>query len=427
MTYSFPTLMKNVILPGLIALVVGAPELTAAPQIAETYEAAQAILQDDGYILFAYAEDWDTYSKEVCDVLMASPVVQQAAGNAVFMRVPIPDELTEERKKADAVRYGKLRVPDANNYPALLMLTKSGRHYATITGPYMMKADPEKVAAEISKALQSMRNQEELLTKAQSANGIEKAKLLGEAALIPGINPPDAPRKLIQQINKLDPRGETGYARKLVPPFDLSMEIFAIESQKDTSKPHGWETALKTAEKYLKDTVYTNEQRQALYAISIGILRRHVPTSAARIRKLARQMQKLDPDSDLGKSAGTVIREWGTGLTLAEGWTPGIIAEKKPVEVDDIPPFTKPGTYTFTLVRDRGNHNCNVAAISLYDGKKLIAEDRHEGFVGPNKSENTEYKLEVSTVPSSPHLFIQFNQKGSANNSWGHISLSSPQ
>ena len=418
--------MKNVILPGLIALVMGAPEITASPQIAETYEAAQAILQDDGYILFAYAEDWDTYSKGVCDVLMASPVVQQAAGNAVFMRVPIPDELTEERKKADEVRYGKLRIPNANNYPALLMLTKSGRHYATITGPYMLKADPEKVAAEISKAMQSMRNQEELLARAQSANGVEKAKLLGEAALIPGINPPDAPRKLIQQINKLDPRGETGYARKLVPPFDLSMEIFAIESQKDTSKPHGWETALKTAEKYLKDTVYTNEQRQALYAISIGILRRHAPTSAARIRKMARRMQKLDPDSDLGKSAKAVIREWGTGLTLAEGWSPQIIAEKEPVEVDEPPSFAKPGVYTFTLVRDRGNHNCNVAAISLYDGKKLIAEDRHEGFVGPNKSENTEYKLNVTSPPSKPHLFIQFNQKSTANNSWGHFSLTPP-
>lgn len=426
MTY-FPILMKNVILPGLIALVIGAPEITASPQIAETYEAAQAILQDDGYILFAYAEDWDTYSKGVCDVLMASPVVQQAAGNAVFMRVPIPDELTEERKKADEVRYGKLRIPNANNYPALLMLTKSGRHYATITGPYMLKADPEKVAAEISKTMQSMRNQEELLARAQSANGVEKAKLLGEAALIPGINPPDAPRKLIQQINKLDPRGETGYARKLVAPFDISVEISSVEWQKDKNKPHGWESALKKAEEYLKDPVYTNEQRQAICAVTIGIFHRHAAgKSAARIRELARRMQELDPDSDLGKSAKAVIREWGTGLTLAEGWSPQIITENEPVEVDEPPSFAKPGVYTFTLVRDRGNHNCNVAAISLYDGKKLIAEDRHNGFVGPNKSENTEYKLDVTSPPSEPHLFIQFDQKSTTNNSWGHFSLTPP-
>lgn len=108
---------------------------------------------------------------------------------------------------------------------------------------------------------------------------MEKARLLGEAASLPGINPPDTLRRVIEQIKKLDPKNETAYARKLITPYDLSNEIFSIETSKDADK--GWQAALAQAEIFLKDPVYSNEQKQALYAISIGILRRHVGARAA--------------------------------------------------------------------------------------------------------------------------------------------------
>lgn len=420
--------MKDLLFPAMIALATAVPAVVhAAPQIAETYEAAQPLLQDDGYILFAYAEDWDTYSKKVCDKLIASSAVQQAAGNAVFMRVPVPNILTDERKEADKARYGDLKIPDSNNYPALILLTKQGRHYATITGTYMTKARPKKVAGLIKEAMQAMHKQETLLEQANSAEGVEKARLLGEAALVPGINPPDASRKIINQIKKLDPKNETGYARKLIPPFDLSVEISTIEREKDTNKPHGWQEAINRVEEYLKDPVYTNEQRQALLAVYIGILNRNKGlAAAAKIRELAHEITKLGPDTDLGKTVPTILRDWGLGVTLSEGWTPETTSVKEPVEIESLPSFSKAGTYTFTLVRDGGNHNGIVSAISLYDGDKLIAEDRHEGFVGPTKNQNNVYKLEVTTPPANPHLFIQFNQKPKYYNSWGHIELTTP-
>ena len=89
-----------------------------AVQTAENYEAAKELVQDDGYLLFAYAEDWDTYSKRVCDRLMAAEAVKLAAGQAVFMRVPIPNVLTDERKAANKERFGPLQVADAPDYPA---------------------------------------------------------------------------------------------------------------------------------------------------------------------------------------------------------------------------------------------------------------------------------------------------------------------
>lgn len=79
---------------------------------------------------------------------------------------------------------------------------------------------------------------------------MEKARLLGEAASLPGINPPDTLRRVIEQIKKVDPKNETGYTRKLITPYDLSNEIFSIETSKDAGK--GWQATLAQAEVFLE-------------------------------------------------------------------------------------------------------------------------------------------------------------------------------
>ncbi len=155
--------MKNLSLSFLTSGFVIQVPATGAPVLTNSYEQAQAVLQNDGYILFAFAEDWDSNSVKVSRALMNSDKVKQAAGHAVFMEVPVPNVLTGKRKEVDKIRFGKLQVPDATDYPAILMLTKDGRHYATICGPIMRSSKSSEITKLISDAMEAMHKQEKLL------------------------------------------------------------------------------------------------------------------------------------------------------------------------------------------------------------------------------------------------------------------------
>ena len=409
--------MKNILLSCLAAVALTP---CMAVQQADNYEAAKDLVQEDGYILFAYAEDWDTYSKRVCEKLMAADEVVQAAGNAVFMRVPIPNYMTQERKEADKERFGPLQVPDAPNYPALLLLTKNGRHYSTITGPFMRKAQPKMVADMIRERLNGLKKQTELLERAKSAQGVEKARLLGEAAQIPDVSPTERIGNILNQIKKLDPNDESGYVHKLHDPWSFMGEVVGIEKSKDPGK--GWQAALKKVEEYLEDPGYTPEQQQVLHALAVGLLHRHGSVNDAEaLRRHARAVRALVPDNYLGKSGPIAEREWGLGFNLANGWSPGVVSQTKPVELEGPLPVGQPGTWAITFNYERGNNACVICAVSLYDGSTLVVEDRHNGSAGRVQTNNV-YKLQVTKPVKSPHLFIEFDQKGS-NNSFGRISI----
>lgn len=395
-----------------------------AVQTVLTFEDSKAFVQDDGYLLFAFAEDWDTFSKNVCKKLMAAEPVVKAAGNAVFIPVPIPNVMTDERKAADKERYGSLQVADAPDYPAILMLDKNGRHYSTITGPFMHKYSKKMavyVASMITDRMNAQKTQANLLAKAQNAKGVAKAKLIGEAAQLPNINPVDKLHKIINQIKQLDPKDESGFARRLRAPMDFVGEIVGIEKSKDPGK--GWQAALAQVKTYLKDPIYNNSQKQALHALAAGLLHRHGgPKDTAELRKHTRAIAELDANNFLGKSATLAEREWAVGFNLVDGWTPAVVAESDPIELEGPLPINNPGSYTVTFNYERGNHACAINAVSLYDGDQLVAEDRHTGSAG-RVSKNHVYKLQVQTPLANPHLFIEFAQNGNTN-TFGHIAIS---
>ena len=399
-----------------------------AVQQAETYEAAKDLVQEDGYIIFAYAEDWDTFSKKVCDKLMTAEPVIEAAGNAVFMRAPIPNFITEERRKEDKEKFGPLQVGDASSYPALLMLTKSGRLYSVINGSVMRKAAPKKVSRMIRERMDGMKRQEALLARAQEASGVAKAKLLGEACSIPNVSPYDKIGKVINEIKKLDPNNETGYARNLRDPFDFVGEIVGIERDKN----RGWEVALQQVETYLGDEKLSPAHQQALHALAVGLLHRHGGLkTAAELHRHTKAIQDLEakhyaenggPLSYLAKSAEYADRDWAPGFNLVEGWNPAVMqAADEPLELEGPLPIAKPGTYTISFYFDRGSDAAVIRSVSLYDGQTLVAEDQHDGMAGV-KLNNHVYTLKVDAALKDPHLFIKFDQKGK-NNSNGHITI----
>ena len=405
----------------LLSLVAAVAMLPCqAVQYADTYEAAKELVKDDGFIVFAYAEDWDKFSKHVCDKLMESEAVQKAAGEAVFMRAPIPNFMNEERKKADKERFGPMQVGDAPSYPAIIILNKEGKPASIISGAFMRKAQPKKVSKMISERLEGMKKRDALLAQAATAKGIEKAKLLGESTDIPDITPYDNIGRIAKEISNLDPEDKSGWSRRLKDPFSFVGEIVGIERD----KAKGWEQALDKVKEYLKDPVYTTKQKQALHALAIGLLRRHAGLKGqAEIIKHSKELEALDKKSYVGRSAQYAEREWATGFNLSEGWTPAIMqTSPDPVELEGPLPIKAPGTYTITFIYEKGSDAACISAVTLNDGDTKVAEDRHEGFAGKQKNTNTSYKLKVDAPLKNPHLYIEFNQKGK-NNSFGHISI----
>lgn len=61
---SIPEMEKLALTLLMTGLVVQVPAV-GAPVKANSFEAAQAVLQDDGYTLFAFAEDWDDNSVKI--------------------------------------------------------------------------------------------------------------------------------------------------------------------------------------------------------------------------------------------------------------------------------------------------------------------------------------------------------------------------
>ena len=396
-----------------------------AAHVAENYETAKSLVGEDGYVIFAYAKDWDKRSRQVCERLLADEKVQRAAGQAVLMRQPVPDLYSEKRHEVEKERFGELVIPDAPSYPALILLSPTGRHYATLSGEMMSRADSDEISSAIRDILGKLHLQENLLRQAQKLQGLECARTLGQAASIPGIKPQADWKELIERIKQCDPKDETGYARALIPPFELSLQIGDLERNPDA----GWKKALEKAQLMIDDPVYTIPQRQAIYAACIGILHRHAGVGGSqKLCDFAKKMQALDPDSYLGQTADSIVREWAVRFNLSEGWHPGIFStDHDPLRVDPPIPITEAGTYKVTLTYTRGRHAAHILAVSLYDGVKLVAEDRHDGSTGEVHRDNV-YTLTVKSPVRDPQLFIQFDQSHDSDpsgysDSYGKITI----
>lgn len=393
-----------------LALMLMLPPLQAVQQ-AETYEQATALVGEEGYILFAYADGWDAYSRRVCQTLMASPKVKEAARGAVFMAYPVPQAPDKEEQENLQKRFEKLKIPKADSYPALLLFDKNGRHYSTICGPFMQKARPAKVSSLLATRLEGLQKQNKLLEAAQKATGAEKARLLCQASVIPDIARPD---NLEKQLRAADPEDSTGALRRLtLNPWSFTERIRKMEP----------EEALQELEKALADEAYTDEQKQIFCANAIGVLHRHGgPQAAERLADYARRMRDFAPDSTLGKSYPIVTRQWISHLTYAEGWSPANLPkDNTPVEMKGPLPIGEAGTYSLLFQWESGRQGATILAVELYDGDKKIAEDLHRGFTGIKSNKNN-YDLKVTEPVREPRLFITFDMQGKTD-SYGRVII----
>lgn len=394
--------MKKSLITALLSLSM-VPCVQAA-KVVNNYDEAQSALTDDGYVLVVYPENWSKKGKEVGLKYLSSEAVLKAAGDAVIIPVPrhqvSDDEVKEFRKKL----LGKLPLPNVHSYPAFVLVDKNGQHYATVDGAFMRRGDDKKAAAELQKCITSKREQDKLLAEAaETKDPLLKARKLGRAAELPGIN---RPKDIQKKIKEVDPEDKSGYTRRLA--YQASAHAEGMVNKKDKTPLE----KIAELEAMLEDSAYTNEQKQGIAATCIGMMRRSGdPAQMKRIPLMAEKMRSYAPDTVQAKSASIAVRQWVRQLSLSDGWNPTVLPrDNKPTPLEGPIPIKDPGTYEVTFAYTGGSQALGIAAVELYDGAKKVCEDRHNGSTG-HKSSNNVYVLKVPTRVTLPRLVVTFNQK----------------
>lgn len=397
----------------LLSLALAMAPLTAAAyQKADNIDQAKTMVTEDGYAIVTYAHGWDKYSKKTAERMMADPSVSKELGNAVVMTLAVPNITSKEEHEANKKRFGNLDLSFPNVYPAIILYNKDGHRLADICIPYSERNNPSAIAEKIRKAMSAAARQRKLLEKAEAAKGEEQARLLGEAALVAGVN---KPRDIANRIKKADPEDKTGMHQ--LATLNLPHKAIATAGTKN------WEETLAEIKELMKNPHFTTEQQQQLCCICIGLLHRHGGLARkGEMKEMIAKLRSLDPNSMLGQSADGAERLWVSELNLIQGWSPSVLpSDATPIEVQGDIPIKGAGTYEVTFTYKRGTEALRVAAVELYDGKKKIAEDRHAGFMGL-KTNNNVYTLTVPAAVKKPRLYVIFNM-GQKLDSYGKITV----
>lgn len=400
-------------------LALGALLPAHSATVCKDYEEAAAGVTDDGYITFVYGPDWDKRSTALCRKLISNPALQAAAGDARLILTPIYQDPNEGQKAMQEKAWGKLALPhphSAETYPALHFYSKDGRLAGFVRGRVMARGTVEEITAAVAERMANVREQYALLQKAESATGVEKAKLIGQACCVPETERPD---KVLDTLKALDPKDESGYIRR------LSLGGGSEFGNANRNLP--LEEGLAQMDKNLKDSAYTDEQKQIFCALAIGLIHRQgTKADNARMTAYAKKMKELAPNTVLGRSADIVVNVWQKGLTLDGGWnkdsfpdTPG-----EPVELLGKLPIKKAGTYTVTFQYGGGADALLVKSVELRDSNgNVLAKDEHEGFAGRKPNANV-YTLPLEKTPKGTvKVFVTFGNSAKSTDTAGSVII----
>ena len=284
--------------------------LNHAAQRAETYHEALSMAGSDGVIAYCYGPDWNRRSVKLLNSFWKSAKTEEAAGNAVLVAVPFYENKNSAEAAENEHIGNGMPAPSFSVCPTVMFFDKSGRMYASMQGSDYLGADPActEGVKNIQKYLQALRKQQELMAKAESAEGEEKAKLLAQVSDLP-IQAPDG---LLAQLKEADPKDKLGYIRRLE--FNARAFMYDQLDTKDGFIHPDFEAdytkMTKDCEKVFKDEALRSRDRQAAYNLFIGQSRReHIQGN--RLKGLIRKVSKLDPDTDYGQLSPTLMNLWG--------------------------------------------------------------------------------------------------------------------
>lgn len=288
----------------LIAIFAGS--LWAGPE-RKTYEQAIKGNPNDGIVVFLYGPDWEKDGPQLLKKMWTNPKVKNACGGANLIAIPIyqrPDE--KEKKAADERSKGFRRTKNVRSIPALVLQDYAGRDYYVISGDEILQA-PEKVAELMKAKFELYKQQRKFLNQMEKAKGRAKARACAQAATIPGILPPNDYVKIIREN---DPKLEEPLsARAVFNIYELIVDATTPDKENPGKKILSVEETLEKLKTLTSGETYTPEQKQEIYAATVGHLRRN-GYDRAKVKKFYQEMIALNPDSMWADYAKNAIKLW---------------------------------------------------------------------------------------------------------------------
>lgn len=288
---------------------------------AATYREALAQAGDDGVIVYCYGPDWNPRSVRLLKSFWQTPAAESCSGNAILVAAPLYQDPTDEQKKqSHDITAGMPRVP-LGICPQVMLIDKQGVLYANLAGMDGLGKDPACTLGQksIQENIGYLRKRNELMEKADSLNGVERARVLGEVADLPisrylaGGFLKFRPANLPDMIEEADPADKTGMVRR----NRHDARLF-LREQMDT--PDGFlkpdlvidmKKMTNDCMKIIKDKAYRPEDRQRAYMLLIGQTHRE-EISGSRIKGLIDACMRIDPKGYYGQIMPGMAEWWGS-------------------------------------------------------------------------------------------------------------------
>ncbi len=301
---------KSLLATLLAAVALLAPAADGA-QRAKTYSEARDMAGEDGIVVFCYGPDWNKRSVRMLKSFWEKTETEEAAGDAVLLAAPFfQDKSSPEYDELREVSQG-LKEPPFCVCPALLMIDKDGVVYSTMTGmDYFGDENGELARENIREKLALLRKQTELMHKASAAEGLEKAKLLGEVADL-GIKAPDG---IVGMIEQADPQDESGQVRRnkhsargfMYKQLETTDGFLKKDFVPDVP------TITKACLEIAEDEAYRPLDRQEAYNLIIGLSHASgIPKN--QMRGYFKKSKKIDENSIYGRVYDDLYERWFEG------------------------------------------------------------------------------------------------------------------
>ncbi len=306
---------KNLLATLLAAVALLLPTADAA-QRAKTYSEALEMAGDDGVVVYCYGPDWNKRSVRMLKSFWENAATEAAAGDAVMVAVPFyQDDKAEGAEEAAAIRGGA-KWPPSGVCPAVLLKDKQGNTYANLFGMDHFGDEQGALGAEnMAKKLAEFRQQRELLAKAATASGEERARLLCQVADLSIM----APKGIVDEIQLADPEDKTGAVRRCKHDAFYGFMYEQMETKDGFLAKDFTPNLTKISAacmQIIEDEAYRPVDRQAAYALLIGRSRAE-GIQANKLRGYITKCGRIDETTVYGKMTPHLIEKWTQGTAAA--------------------------------------------------------------------------------------------------------------
>ncbi|WP_265594392.1 hypothetical protein [Haloferula sp. BvORR071] len=276
--------------------------VATAAERAEDFPAALEKAKKGGQdvaVLF-HGSDWCQAGKKYADHWKAEGFPAAAGDELLILdidRKESPDAADEKLAKRNEACVVKPR-----SLPAIALFDREGRLVALREGTPELDTlgKPEQV---IQKAVELRKKRDDLWKKAEGARGPQRAGMLAAGLDLLGLDtgPKNAYQPVVKQMQEADPEDRSGgIARYTFPGRKL------LDDAVDQGKAGKFKEADEEIGGWLKKPQLSKAQRQEALAARFALYQRW-PEKKTELPALLKEINKLDPKSDLGEAANSYL------------------------------------------------------------------------------------------------------------------------